>query len=136
MQRITNNSNTTCQFSDSGVKLGKADRLYTSVLVHIYESCIVLNSEKNKQLNLCISQLFLIFRDGDLNKHWYLIKMLFYTYLLIIVISFDMGFLVRQSLILDHLTSLHYWRSLLQQPGISNTLYVLYYSLTSPCKRI
>lgn len=71
MQNITNNSNTTCHSSDSGVILGVAnsDRLYTSVLMRISESCLVLNSEQNKQLNLCISELFLIFRDRDLNMH-------------------------------------------------------------------
>lgn len=71
MQNITNNSNTTGQSSDSGVKLGVAnsDRLNTSVLVPIDESCLVLNSEQNKHLNPCISELFLIFRDRDLNMH-------------------------------------------------------------------
>lgn len=71
MQNITNYSNTICHSSDSGVILGVAnsDRLYTSVLVRINESCLVLNSEQNKQLNLCISELFLIFRDIDLNMH-------------------------------------------------------------------
>lgn len=43
MQNITNNNNTTCHFSDSGLKLGVAnsDRLHTSVLVRINESCLI-----------------------------------------------------------------------------------------------
>lgn len=43
MQNITHNNNTTCHFSDSGVKLGVAnsDRLHTSVLVRINESCLI-----------------------------------------------------------------------------------------------
>lgn len=53
IQNITNNSNTTCHSPDSGVILGVAnsDRLYTSVLVRINESCLVLYSEQNEQLN-------------------------------------------------------------------------------------
>lgn len=53
MQNITNNSNTTCHSSDSVVILGVAivNCLYTSVLVRINESCLVLYSEQNKQLN-------------------------------------------------------------------------------------
>lgn len=71
MQNITNNSNTTCHSSDSGVILGVAnsDRLYTSVLVRINESCLVLYSEQNKQLYMCKSERFLIFRDRNLNLH-------------------------------------------------------------------
>lgn len=53
------------------MKLGEAnsDRLYTSVLVPINELWLVLYSEQNKQLTMCISELFLIFRDRDLNMH-------------------------------------------------------------------
>lgn len=52
MQNITNMSNTTCQTSDSGVELGEANSnsVYTNVLVLINESCLVLNSEQNKQI--------------------------------------------------------------------------------------
>lgn len=61
------------------MKLGvaKSDRLYTSVLVPINESCLVLKSEQNKQLNVCISLLFLIFSVGDLIMHLYCLKILF-----------------------------------------------------------
>lgn len=57
--------------------VAKSDRLYTSVLVPINESCLVLNSEQNKQLNMCIFLLFLIFRVGDLIMHLYCLKILF-----------------------------------------------------------
>lgn len=52
MQSITNISNTTCQSSDSGVELGETNSksVYTNVLVLINESCLVLNSEQNKQI--------------------------------------------------------------------------------------
>lgn len=52
MQSLTNISKTTCQSSDSGVELGEANSksVYTNVLVLINESCLVLNSEQNKQI--------------------------------------------------------------------------------------
>lgn len=65
MQNITNNSNTTCLSSDSVVILGVAivNCLYTSVLLRINESCLVLYSEQNKQLNCSF------YLDRDLNMH-------------------------------------------------------------------
>lgn len=91
------------------MKLGvaKSDRLYTSVLVPINESCLVLKSEQNKQLNVCISLLFLIFSVGDLIMHLYCLKILFQKKI-IIVICFGIGFLVRKSSILDNLSSFLY----------------------------
>lgn len=91
------------------MKLGvaKSDRLYTSVLVPINESCLVLKSEQNKQLNVCISLLFLIFSVGDLIMHLYCLKILFKKKF-IIVICFGIGFLVRKSSILDNLSSFLY----------------------------